>query len=125
MFSPPEAWAEVKRCPQVKVALAQYEKQIVKRIADVEYLMRVGSVTHQHPTMAGARTRRNRADPYVVAMGSYLNGKSNPTVHVVVSEESSVTRPARKISAACRAFGVKHCSLRDALMREFPDDDWP
>ncbi len=100
--------------------------RLTLRITDVEYLLRVGAVAHQHPTMAGTRTRRNRADPYVVAMGSYLNQVSNPmTIHVVVSEESAAIRPARKISTACKAFGVRHCSLRDALVREFPNDSWP
>jgi hypothetical protein len=125
MFCPPEAWEEVKKCPQVKAWLTQYESRIVKRISDVDYLLRVGAVTRQHPSMAGARSKKNRADPYVVAMASYLNQKSNPGVHVVVSEESAVVRPSRKISAACRAFNVQHDSLDDVLLREFPNDPWP
>jgi hypothetical protein len=124
MFCPPEAWNEVKKSPRIKRLLDPYESTKVKRIQDIDYYLKVGIVASQHPAMAQPRSRKNKADPYVVAMAWYLNGTSNPHVHVVVSEESIAIRPSRKMSAACKSFGVEHLKLWQVLKREFPNDQW-
>ena len=120
---PPEVSDEIKDSPQIIAWLSQYESQWVRRISDVEYLFLVGRVTHQFPSMAGARTAKERADPYVVGMGAYLNATASPTRHIVVSEEG-LKRPNRKISAAYAAFNVSHTNLIGALRNEFPDEEF-
>lgn len=123
-YCPPEAWEEVRNCPQVRAWLSQYEDSVVKKIAHPEYFRRIGQVTHRFPSMSGARGRKNRADPYLVGMASFLNDTSNPTVHIVVSEESALKRPSRKISTACDEFGVQHLNLWQVLRKESPNEPW-
>src|SRR5690242_9630974 len=73
VYCPPEAFAEAKKCLKVKTWLVQYEERVIKRLVDATYLLKVGIVAHKFPSMAGARGRKEKADPYVVAMAAYLN----------------------------------------------------
>jgi hypothetical protein len=125
ILCPPEAWDEVKRCPKVKGWIDQYRDKFVRIITTVEYLQTVGRVTGKFPMMAGARRRKERADQYVLAMASYLNVKTNPSVHCVVCEETAAQRASRKLVTACDAFDVRHMNLIAMLREEFPDEKWP
>ncbi|MGE0284186.1 MAG: DUF4411 family protein [Rhizobiaceae bacterium] len=124
VYCPIEAWNEVKKCAKVQAWLSQYETAVVKRIVDTQYLLKVGVVAHKFPMMSGARGTKEKADAYVVAMAAYLNGISNPTVHVVVHEESTMRKPSRKIGNACKEMGVQHLSLWQMLRKEFPNEQW-
>ncbi len=119
---PPEAWDEVEKCPWVKAWLEPSYGQFVRRINDVEYMLLVGRVTHQFATMSGARRRKERADQYVVATAAYLNSRSNPIRYSVVCEETDTQRASRKITTACRSFGVESKDLFGMLREEFPDE---
>jgi len=74
--------------------------------------------------MSGARGKRNKADPYLVAYAAYRNATENPTVCCVVSDESAAVRRGRKIPTACAAFGVEPLTLKEMLQREFPEEQW-
>src|SRR5260370_5219170 len=65
---------------------------------DLEYLQLIGKITHEHPAMSRARSRKFAADPYVVALAK-LQG------YTVVADESNA-RANRKIPRACRKLGV-------------------
>lgn len=118
---PPEIWKEV-RSRYVAAWLKDKRKKIVHSLrSNIDFLKKVGEVTGKYPAMAGARGTRNRADPYVVAYAAYRNETENPTRHVVVCNESAITRPNRKIPTACKEFDVEAITLLDMLEREFPD----
>lgn len=70
---------------------------------DLEYLQLIGKITHEHPTMSRARSRKFAADPYVVALAK-LQG------YTVVADESN-TRANRKIPGACRKLNVRCLTL--------------
>ena len=126
IICPPEAWAEVKKCPWVKAWLESYHDQFVQRITAVEFYGILGRVTMKHHVMAGARRRKERADQYVLASAAYLNAiTSNPMRHVVVCEESAAKRASRKLVTACKSFGVESENLMSVLRTEFPDENWP
>jgi hypothetical protein len=80
----------------------------------VGFLALLGQVTFQFVGMAGARGRRNRADPYLVAYAAFRNRTENPTRCVVVCAESATKRPNRKLPTACKAFDVEPISLPPA-----------
>lgn len=123
------------RCPPqvLKEVRSQYmagwiktrRKQIAHNLRNkLDYLRLLGEVTFKFSAMSGARGRKNRADPYIVAYAAHRTKTENPTVCVVVSDESALVRPQRKIPTACTAFGVESISLKEMLKREFPDQDW-
>jgi hypothetical protein len=124
---PVEVWNELKRCPFVKGWIKQRKKQIVHSLRNNgEFHRLVGEVAIRFPSMAGVRSARslNNADPYVVAYAAYRNRTENPTVCIVVCDETLAMRPNRKIPTACHKFGVKPVSLLEMLANEFPDEDW-
>jgi hypothetical protein len=75
---------------------------------DPEYLMHVGRITYDHPTMGKATSRRTPADPYIVALAECEN-------FVVVTDEST-KHPARKIPGVCEKRHVR-CMNLDQFIR--------
>jgi hypothetical protein len=119
---PPEVWNEIRSAYMVGW-LKGKRKDIVHNLRqNVDFLKKVGEVTIKYPAMAGARGTRNRADPYVVAYAAYRNETENPILCVVVSDESALIRPNRKIPTACKTFGVEPITLMEMLKREFPEE---
>lgn len=94
----------------------------VNRNQDIDFLMTVGRVTHQFPAMAGARTSKDKADPYVIALA--IEGSPNPGRWTVICNETLDRRPNRKIPTACAHFGIDCIDIIEMLRREFPFDDW-
>jgi Domain of unknown function (DUF4411) len=72
---------------------------------DLEYLQLIGKITHEHPSMSRARSRKFAADPYVVALAK-LQG------YTVVADESRA-RVNRKIPGACRKLDVCCLTLEE------------
>ena len=119
---PPEVWKEI-RSRYMAAWLKGKRKNIVHSLrSNIDFLKKVGEVTGKYPAMAGARGTRNRADPYVVAYAAYRNETENPTLCVVVCDESALVRSNRKIPTACKAFGVEPLTLMEMLKREFPEE---
>jgi hypothetical protein len=120
---PNEAWDEVQRCPWVKAWIDQYRnRMIVNYRQRVPYLLLVGEIAARYPSMAGTRTRRNKADPYVLANAIFGNQTYNPTRFAVVTNEG--TGGKRKLPTACNDYGVECLTLLEMLKREFPDESW-
>jgi hypothetical protein len=121
--SPPEVWDELKRCHNVIAWIGSHRKEIVLSIGDGEYLRLVGEIAFRFPQMCATRGSRERADGYVVAMGTHLNRMTNRRHHVVAAE-TAVDQPRRKIPTACEVYQVPYDSIIDMLRREFPDENW-
>lgn len=88
---------EVRDNPYYKSRIKPYEQAIQagdRNSNDVEYLSYVGQITYDHPAMSKARSEKNPADPYVVALAA-LEG------YVVVADETRNKRPSRKIPGVC------------------------
>ena len=121
---PPQALNEVRNAYMAGWIKAR-RKQISHTLRNkVEFLTLLGQVTFQFAAMSGARGRRNRADPYLVAYAAYRNQTGNPTRCVVVCAESATKRPNRKLPTACKAFNVEPIGLVEMLKREFPEESW-
>ena len=71
--------------------------------SDLEYLKLVGEITHKHPRMCKARSRKHVADPYVIAHAELAG-------HIVVADEST-KQPSKKIPGVCHKRGVKCIDL--------------
>ena len=91
-------------------------------MTDIEYLLAVGQVQHAFPAMGGATSGKNKADPYVVALGKFMLDAG--TRCVVVANETIRSRPNRKIPTACAHFGLECHDLIGMLRAEFPEDGW-
>lgn len=92
----PEVFGEIKNDP-VYERLRLHEATVklgLRTGTDVEYLKLVGEITHKHPRMCKARSRKHVADPYVIAQAE-LDG------YVVVADESP-KQPSRKIPGVCQ-----------------------
>jgi len=123
---PPEVWDELERCERVLAWIKPHRKAIVQSLRTrTRFLQLIGQVTGKFPGMAGARGRRDKADPYVVAHAVYLIEDGNPRDKcAVVCDETLNSRPNRKLPTACQAFGVEPLSLMEMLAREFPEEVW-
>jgi hypothetical protein len=75
---------------------------------DIDYLMHVGKITREHQAMAGARSTKTKADPYVVALAELEH-------YVVVADETCAQRPNRKIPGVCKQRGIKCRTLEEFL----------
>jgi hypothetical protein len=58
--------------------------------------------------MAGLRSRRTKADPFVIALAELLN-------YTVVTDETTARRPSRKIPHVCGKRGVLCICLAEPL----------
>jgi len=121
--APPEVAKELKKIGVVQGWFAVNKEDIIEdRNSDIDFLKKVGEVTHQFPAMAAARSSKEKADQYVVALAAC--GSPNPGPWIVVADETLDRRPNRKIPTACGAFGVQCVSFLEMLRHEFPDDGW-
>jgi len=75
---------------------------------DIAYLQHVGKVTYDHPGMCRAAGWKTRADPYVVALAELED-------YVVVTDETSMKRPNRKIPGVCQKRGIRCITLAQLI----------
>lgn len=121
--SPPEVFKELSKVGVVEGWVKLHQSEIeINLNDDIDYLRKVGDVTHQFSGMAAARSGKEKADPYVVALAAC--GTANPGPWVVVANETLNRRAGRKIPTACKAFGVECLAFEEMLRREFPNDGW-
>ncbi|MEO6041122.1 MAG: DUF4411 family protein [Croceibacterium sp.] len=121
--APPEVFKELKRVGVVEGWVKLHQSEIeLNRNNDLDYLRKVGEVTHKFPGMVAARSNKEKADPYVVALAAC--GTPNPGPWIVVADETLKKRAGRKIPTACKAFGVDCFGFADMLRQEFPNDGW-
>lgn len=120
---PPEVINELKTVDSATAWVEANKSEIVENWSgNFEFLQKVGEVTHKFPAMSGARCKKDKADPYVVAMA--VTGSKNPGQWVVVCDETVAKRRNRKLPTACAAFGVESLGIFEMLEREFPDEEW-
>lgn len=120
---PPEVLAELTQISDFANWLQQYKTTACENFrTDISYLKLVGEITFTFPAMVGARSTRNKADPYVVATA--VHGAQNPHRRVVVCDETITVRPGRKIPTACAAYNVPCMSILTMLDQEYPEDAW-
>ena len=96
--------------PEAHRRLKPRKKAMVVRSNRVGLMKMTGVIAHRHPSMAHPRSRKDRADPYVVAAAK-LNG------FCVVTDES--TRRKGHMPSVCDAEEVAHCCLEDLLAKEW------
>lgn len=123
---PPQVWTEIARCERVLAWIEANRKEIVENFrSKPRFLEILGQVVGKFPAMSGARGRRNKADPYVVAHAIYrLETDETDDDCVVVCDETLTSRPNRKLPTACKAFSVEPLTLIEMLRREFPEENW-
>jgi hypothetical protein len=122
---PTQVWNELQRCERVMAWIEPQRKSIVQNFRrQPKFLQTLGQVTMKFPAMSGARGRRNKAEPYVVAHAAYIIENENPSKCSVVCDETLTSRPNRKLPTACKAFGVEPLTLMEMLAREFPEENW-
>ena len=120
---PREVFEELKELSDAVSCVKQNKEGSVRRqMTDVEYLLAAGQVQYAFPAMGGATSGKNKADPYVVALGKFMLNAG--TKCVVVANETIRSRPNRKIPAACVHFGLEFYDLIGMLRAEFPEDGW-
>jgi hypothetical protein len=122
---PPQVWSEIERCERVLAWIDAQREEIVENFRSrARFLELLGQVTVKFPAMSGARGRRNKADPYVVAHAAYGNESDGSDNYAVVCDETLASRPNRKLPTACKAFAVESFTLMEMLAREFPEENW-
>lgn len=120
---PPEVFNELKTVDAVTAWVRTNKRDILEnRSTNIDYLMKVGEVASAFPGMTGVRGKKNKADPYIVALAAL--GSPNPGEWTVVCDETLAKRPGRKLPTACGAFGVDCIGMFELLRREFPNDGW-
>ena len=72
--------------------------------------------------MAGARGRKEKADPWVIALA--IHERTYADEPIVVCNETINNRPNRKIPTACDHYGVECLTLLEMLNREYPAEGW-
>jgi len=101
--------AELRDNPMYLVRMKPYEKALQAGDRDdVDYLLHVGRITHDHPGMCRARGAKTHADPYVVALAELER-------HVVVADETCTKRPNRKIPGVCQQRNIRCLTLDEFI----------
>ena len=120
---PIEVFNELTQVSDFVKWLQQYKTVACENFrSDVSYLKLVGEITFRFPAMVGARSTRNKADPYVVATA--VHGAQNPHRRLVVCDETITVRPGRKMPTACAAYDISCISILTMLDQEYPEDGW-
>jgi hypothetical protein len=102
----------MKDDPIYLTRICQFETALLagdRRSDDIEFLMQVGKITHDHPGMSGARGSKTKADPYVIALAELEE-------YVVVADENCNHRPKRKIPGVCKERGIKYITLDEFVL---------
>jgi hypothetical protein len=107
---PPEVIEELKLDDDVWSRLQPLERQFRLVRSDEDYLKRVGLISATYPGLARIRSKKTRADPFVIALAELEE-------LTVVCDESK-KKPSRKIPGVCEIRRVKCISLTTMLADE-------
>lgn len=102
---------ELKLDEDVWERLRPVESSLRANRTDEVFLLQAGKIAAAFPAMCGLRSKRTRADPFIVAL-AYLERWT------VVTNENPHRRPSKKIPFACGKLGIKCITLNDLLMTE-------
>jgi hypothetical protein len=107
-----EVLGELQENPIYLLRLERYEAALRagdRKSDDIEYLIHVGKITHEHPAMSKATAQKTPADPYVIALAE-LEG------YVIVADETCRKRPNRKIPGVCKMRQMR-CMTLDEFVK--------
>jgi hypothetical protein len=110
LVMPPEVIDELKLDDDLWPRLQPLEKQFRLVRSDETYFKRVGVISAAYPGMARIRSKKTRADPFVIALAELED-------LTVVCDEST-KKPSRKIPGVCEKRHVKCVSLTTMLADE-------
>lgn len=110
LVDPGEVVEELKLDNDLWSRLQPVESQLRFIRSDEAYLLLAGRIAAEHPALAGIRSRKTRADPFVIALAEIER-------FTVVTDESS-KRPNRKIPGVCEKRNVPCISLSRMLDNE-------
>lgn len=105
---------ELRDDPIYLLRLRQYEEALQagdRNSDDPEYLLYVGKITHDYPSMSRATSSKTPADPYVIALAE-LEG------YVIVADETTKKRPNRKIPGVCQQRRIRCITLAQFMGAE-------
>lgn len=111
---PLEVVEEIRVDDEVWNHLHSHENAI-RLQSEERYLLRAGIVASEHPQLARLRSKKTRADPFVIAVAD-IEG------FTVVTDEGK-RYPNRKIPTVCRKRGIKCVSLEEMLEAENNDGE--
>jgi hypothetical protein len=114
IFTCREVVSELKNDEIYKTRIAPIEDALLAGIPnslDVEYLLKVGAITHQFSAMSKALGERAPADPYIVALALMDN------TYIVVADEN-MRRKSRKIPGACEKLRIPCITLKKFIADE-------
>jgi hypothetical protein len=119
----PEVFKEIKETSRLFVWLSHYKDVLVEnRRAHVDYLTIAGTIAYKFPAMCGTMGKKDKADPWVIAMA--IHAGRNPRARVIVCNETVRRRPNRKIPTVCQAYGIECKTMLEMLHMEYPEDGW-
>ena len=102
---PREVFEELKELSDAVSCVKQNKEGSVRRqMTDVEYLLAAGQVQYAFPAMGGATSGKNKADPYVVALGKFMLNAG--TKCVVVANENYSLPTEQEDSCSLRALRI-------------------
>jgi hypothetical protein len=111
LVDPSEVIEELKLDEVLWSRVQHLEGKLRFRRSDEAYLKLAGLIASEFPGMASIRSKKNKADPWVVALAEIER-------FTVVTDETTERRPNRKIPTACRKRGVSCVSLLKMLADE-------
>lgn len=90
--------------------------------SNLTFIKRLGEIAKAFPSMSGVKSKKDRADPHVIALAS--SGVLKASECIVVCEETTAKRPNRKIPTACLEFDIRVMGIMEMLRIEFPNEEW-
>jgi hypothetical protein len=112
LVAPAEVIEEVKVNEAAWARLQAYESALKGALTTGDqYLLLAGQIAFAHPGIAGIRSRKTKADPFVIALAK-LEG------FTVVTNETTRRRPNRKMPTVCAKQRVACISLATMLATE-------
>jgi hypothetical protein len=113
LVAPAEVIEEIKVNESAWERLHTYEAALRGALTTGDsYLLLAGRIAWAHPGISGIRSRKTKADPFVVALAELER-------FTVVTNETTLKRPSRKIPTVCKARGVQCIPLDDMLVAEW------
>jgi hypothetical protein len=112
IVAPAEVIDEIKLNDDAWARLHQFEAMLKGAIrTGDQYLLLAGRIALAHPGISGLRSRRTKADPFVIALAELER-------FTVVTNETTTHRPNRKIPTVCDKRKVLWMPLAQMLAEE-------
>ncbi len=111
IFTCAQVLQELHGDPIYLVRIKPLEKALLSGdSSDPAFLLRVGKITHDFPSMGKATSYKTPADPYIVALAQMEN-------YIVVADES-MKHKNRKIPGVCKQLGIRCIKLSKFIAAE-------